>query len=71
MKNEILNFNKKWKNFERDFGKLINNSVFDKTMQYVQKLEYIKPINNEQKSYLSTKPSCHEMMRNLLGWEKH
>ena len=59
--------------FEKDFFKLINNSVFDKTMENIRKHKDIKLITNRE-SYLKTvmKPNFKSAIffsSNLMGCE--
>ena len=59
--------------FEKNFFKLINNSVFGKTMENVRKQRYIKLVTTEeQTSILVSKPNYHttkQFTENLLGIE--
>ena len=46
--------------FEKDFFKLINNSVFGKTMENVRKHRHIKLVTTEEKrNKLVSKPNYH------------
>ena len=46
--------------FEKDFFKLMNNSVFAKTMENVEKLKNVKlTTTNKRKSHLVSEPNCH------------
>ena len=48
------------KNFEKDFFKLMNNSVFGKTMENVQRHRNIKLVATERRrNYLVSEPNCH------------
>ena len=59
--------------FEKDFFKLINNSVFGKTMENVRKDRDIKLVTtNEKRNKLVSEPSYHTTKRfseNLLAIE--
>ena len=52
---------KKTKNdFEKHFLKLMNSSVFGKTMERIIKLRYIKLVATEKRrNYLVSEPNCH------------
>ena len=58
-------------NFEKDFFKLINNSVFGKTMENIRNRVNVKLINNEEKARkLIAKPnyrSCKIFSENLIS----
>ena len=60
--------------FKKDFFKLMNNSVFGKTMENIRKHRNIKPVTNKDK-YLRTviKPNFKSGVlfgENLMGCEK-
>ena len=59
--------------FEKDFFKLMNNSVFGKTMENVRKHRDIKLVTTEeQRSKLVSEPNYHttkHFTENLLGIE--
>ena len=57
--------------FEKDFFKLMNNSMFGKTMENIRKHKNIKPVTNRE-SYLKTvmKPNFKSgilFSENLMG----
>ena len=60
--------------FEKDFFKLMNNSVFGKTMENVRKHRDIKLVTTEEKrSKLVSEPNYHTtkyFSENLLAIEK-
>ena len=48
-------------NFEKDFFKLMNNSLFGKTMENVRNHRYIKLVtNNERRNKLVSEPNYHK-----------
>ena len=59
--------------FEKDFFKLMNNSVFDKTMENVRNHREIKLVTtNERKNKLVSEPNYHTTMQfseNLMAIE--
>ena len=75
---EYIHFNTKLRtaatnDFEKDFYKLINNSVFGKTMENIRKHKNIKLVTNRE-SYLKLvmKPNFKSWVRfdeNLMGCE--
>ena len=47
-------------NFDKDFFRLINNTVFGKTMKYVRKHRNMKLVTTERrKNYLVSEPNYH------------
>ena len=58
-------------NFEKDFFKLMNNSVFGKTMENIRNRKDVKLVNNEEKARkLISKPnynSCKIFSENLIS----
>ena len=60
-------------NFEKDFFKLMNNAVFEKTMENVRKHRNIKLATTERrKNYLVSEPNYHTtkfLTENLLAIE--
>ena len=61
-------------NFEKDFFKLMNNSVFGKTMENIRNRVNVKLVNNEEKARnLIAKPnyrSCKIFSENLISVQK-
>ena len=48
--------------FEKDFFKLLNNSVFEKTMEHLRNCVDVRLVNNETISNkLVSKPNCHSV----------
>ena len=60
--------------FEKDFSKLMNNSVFGKTMENVQKHKYIKLVTTDKKrKQLVLEPNYHTtkwFSENLLATDE-
>ena len=60
-------------NFEKDFFKLMNNAVFEKTMENVRKHRDIKLVTTERRrNYLVSEPNYHTtkfFTENLLAIE--
>ena len=68
-----ITYQKKKKSFEKDFLKLMNNSVFEKTIENVKERRDIKLVTIERRrSYLVSEPNYHTtkfVTENLLTFK--
>ena len=59
-------------NFEEDFFNLVNNAVFEKTMENVKKQRNIKHVTKEKRNYQVSEPNYHNtkyLTEHLLATE--